>query len=554
MSARIRRVLSVLARHGFTKELGAAEFKHLLQPEGRYSGEHVSNARRRGGAFHFGSGGQARAAELRCAIEEVGGIFPTLGRLLSLRPDVLPASYIEEFSKLQEPETAVPTVQVIEAIENELGRPLDAFFEQFDEEPVRALGLTQTHRAELKSKYSESGFSIVDVVVVKPGTDVLLHEDLAALDEMTTAISLAPVGANIDLPLLCSELEESLRRALDLRQIAHDRTRLRKITAEYGRLRVPRVVGDLVTERILVSEHVSGKALDPSTLVGRKALAEQLWRALLKQILIEGSFLGPSRGGELQIDEGGRAVLTAPSGLIHLSRETQLRLMMLLIALSEGDGDRAAAAFREMGTEGREFNDHVFGREVGRIVSRFRDRSPGETALALAELSARHDIRFPPEVIHLGESLSGMERVIKGLDPKMEFGMTLKETATAALNDRTSRELQTTRLLSLALEMRSFLSDAPSNLRRFLSRAATNGVQLGVRLEDGDVIENAVRKLGRHVTLGLISAALIVGSALMLQVDSTPKLLGYPVFALSVFLAASGLGLYVVVRILRGRL
>ncbi len=415
-------------------------------------------------------------------------------------------------------------------------------------------GLTQTHRAELKSEYAESGFADVDVVVIKPGVDVLLREDLTALDEMAAFVSRTRAGAQLDLPRLRSELEESLRGTLDLQQIAYDRERLRKMTAEFGRLRVPRVFSALCTQNVLVSEYVPTEAPDISTLLGRKDIAEQLWRALLKQILVEGSFLGPSRGEELQIDEGGRAVLTATRGLIHLSRETQLRLIILLIALSEGDGDRAGAAFREMGTAGREFNEQAFSREVSQVVSRYRDRSPGETALALAELSTRHDIRFPPEVIHLGESLFGMERVIKGLDPKMESGMTLKETATAALNDQISRELQTPRLLSLALEIRSFLSDAPSNLRRFLSRAATNGVQIGVRLEDGDVIENAVRKLGRHVTLGLISGALIVGSALMLQVESAPKLLGYPVFALSVFMAAAGLGLYVVVRILRGSL
>jgi predicted unusual protein kinase regulating ubiquinone biosynthesis (AarF/ABC1/UbiB family) len=547
----MRHILSTLVQHGFLKELGSVGLKRHLSPGAVHSGERVSeNARRR----DFGSGGQARAAELRSAIEGLGGIFPTLGRLLSLRPDVLPVDYVEEFSKLREAGQTAPTEQVVEVIENELNRSLDAVFERFDETPTGVVGLAQVHRAELKSEFAESGFTDVDVVVIKPGLDAMLREDLAALDEMTALVSQSRAAAQLDLPRLRTELEESLRATLDLQQIAHDRERLRKMTAEFGRLRVPRIVATLSTERVLVSEHVSGETRDPSTLLGRKDLADQLWRALLKQILIEGSFLEPSMGDELHIDEGDRAVLTAPTGLIHLSRETQLRLMLLLIALSDGDGDRAGAAFREMGTAGREFNEQAFSREVGQVVSRFRGRSPGETALALAELSMRHDIRFPPEVIHLGETLSGMERVIKGLDPKMEPMMILKETATAALNDQISRELQTTRLLSLALEIRSFLSDAPSNMRRFLSRAATNGVQLGVRLEESDVFENAVRKLGKYVTLGLISAALIVGSALMLQVDSTPKLLGYPAFALSAFLAATGLGLYVVVRILRGRL
>ncbi len=106
MSTRVRRILSVLSRHGLTKELGAEGLKRPLESEVRYSGERLS---------------KARAEELRSAIEEVGGIFPTLGRLLSLRPDVLPASYIEEFSKLQERETAVPSKQAIAAIEHELG-------------------------------------------------------------------------------------------------------------------------------------------------------------------------------------------------------------------------------------------------------------------------------------------------------------------------------------------------------------------------------------------------------------------------------------------------
>jgi predicted unusual protein kinase regulating ubiquinone biosynthesis (AarF/ABC1/UbiB family) len=519
----MRNILSILARHGFTKELGAEG----LKPH--------------------------RAAGLCSAIEDMGGVFPTLGRLLSLRPDVVPARYVEEFSRLQEPATAAPTDQILEVITNELGRPIDALFERFDEVPVNTIGLAQTHLAVLKPEYSESSISDVDVTVIKPGVDDLLREDLSALDEMMAIVLRAPVGPEVDLPRLRSELEDSLFKALNLRKIALDRERLRKTTAEFGRLRVPRVVDTLSTERILVSEHVPGDSRDLSTLAGRKDLAEQLWRSFLKQILIDGSFLGPSLGKEIRLDDGGRAILTAPSGLIHLSRETQLRLMILLIALSEGDGGRAGAAFREMGTAGREFNDQAFSREVGQLVSQFRDRSPGEMALALAELSTRHDIRFPPEVILLGESLSGLEGVTKSLDPKLESMSSLKEMATAALNDQISRELQTTRLLSLALEIRSFLLDAPSNLRRFLSRVATNGAQFGVRLEDSDdVVENAVRKLGRHVTLGLISAALIVGSALMLQVDSNPKLLGYPILALSVFGAAAGLGTYVVIRILRG--
>jgi hypothetical protein len=125
---------------------------------------------------------------------------------------------------------------------------------------------------------------------------------------------------------------------------------------------------------------------------------------------------------------------------------------------------------------------------------------------------------------------------------------TAREIASSVLSEEISREFSTQRMLATALEFRSFLSEVPSNVRRLLSRASSNDLRVGIRIDESEAMEYALRKVADRVTLGLVTAALIVGSALLLNVDVGPKVWGYPVFALTGFLLAAGLGVYVVIR------
>ena len=170
--------------------------------------------------------------------------------------------------------------------------------------------------------------------------------------------------------------------------------------------------------------------------------------------------------------------------------------------------------------------------------------------MALASSSRRNDIRFPAEVMHLGGMLGNMESLCQRLDPKIDLMTTLRETASDLLSEQVTREFATHRLLSSALDLRSFLTDAPASLRRILGRASSNELQIGIQIDKSDEVRSAIQKLGNRIATGLILAALIVGSALLMTVDSGWSLWGYPGFALTGFALATGLGLYVVVKIL----
>jgi predicted unusual protein kinase regulating ubiquinone biosynthesis (AarF/ABC1/UbiB family) len=535
--AGLRTVLSVFQRHGLGDLLAAAGLKKYL-PIGERPPDEVPR-----------SEGQ-RAASLRSALEELGGTFIPIARVLSARPDVLPPSYIDELSRIRNREKPLPLSGLDKVIASEWGRPVTELLDRVEENPLCSSSLTQTHRGRLRSAPSGSEFREVEIKIVKPGVEEKVEADLAL---MRKAAELVPRDTKGELPYglsrLTSEIEASVRAWLDLRVEGRNGERLRRTLAEFGRLRVPRLVEDLSTRRVLVYEHVSGVGFSASSERGpRRDLADELWRGFLKQVLVDGAFVYHFDPDNLLVDHQGTVIFKAPSNMAFLSRETELRLIILLLALMERDGNRASGACVEMGVVGPAFRENEFRNEVCAVIARHAGRPLGEVALELAAVSGRHGVRLPPELMLLGRALQFLEPVCLRLDPGMDPMATAREMASSVLSEEISREFSTERMLVTALELRSFLSEVPPNVRRVLSRASSNDLRLGIRIDESKAMETSIRKVADRITLGLVTASLIVGSPLLLNVDVGPKVWGYPVFALAGFVLSAGLGFYVVLK------
>jgi ABC-type polysaccharide/polyol phosphate export permease len=58
-----------------------------------------------------------------------------------------------------------------------------------------------------------------------------------------------------------------------------------------------------------------------------------------------------------------------------------------------------------------------------------------------------------------------------------------------------------------------------------------------------------LQKIANRVTTGLILAAMIVGASLMMRIETSWKILGYPGLAILCFLFAAAGGFYLVINI-----
>ena len=540
--ARARQVAGVLIGHGFEDVLATVDLGRL-----------VPGRRRPRRPPHELS--HERAKHLRLALQELGPTYIKLGQLLSTRSDLLPPPYIDELSQLQDRVESCEFARVKEVLESELGQPLAEVFEEIEETPVASASLAQVHRARLRPDLWVEGPPQVAVKVLKPGLEANVETDLAILKEVARMVSRSSYGERYDFPGLASQLERTLTAEMDLRNEARNAERLRASLKEFTHLRVPQHMVALSRRKVLISEYVRGSRLSEADGRRRPELADELWRGYLKQILVDGAFHCDPHPGNVLLDEQGRVALLDYGMVAFLSRETQLRLMALLLALAERDGDRVAEACADMGIPGPQFRERRFKGDVGALAARYSGVSMGELPLgkvvqALVLISFRHDIQIPSEMMLLGKTLLHLEPICRQLDPEMDPVATMREMAVSLLGEQISRDLNAPRLLAVGLELRSLLSEVPANLRRVLGRASSNELRLGVQIDKTEEMQAAIQKVASRITLGLITAALIVGSALLLNVEAGMQLWGYPVFAMVGFILAAGLGLYLVGKII----
>ncbi len=540
---RLRQVATVFIRHGF---------EDVLQSYDLLSWMGFRRRRVKKPAERL----QNRARKFRLALEELGTTYIKLGQLLSTRPDILPPVFVDELVSLQDRVEPVPFAGVREVLEAELARPLEEIFERFDPEPIAAASIAQVYRARLRAGVSELAGEVA-VKVVKPGVPELVDLDMEILLEVAERLSRSKLAKRYDFEGLSSQLDATLKAELDLRQEAANTRRIRDSMADFTQLRVPVVVEALTRELVLVLEYVDGKKL--IELEGtRPQLADEVWRAYLKQILVDGAFQCDPHPGNFLIDNDGRLVVLDYGMIAYVSRENQLRLMALLIALVERDGDRTARACIEMGILGKNFRDARFRNAVGHLVSRhagvkLKELPFGRIVRDLLVLCVRNDIQVPPEMVLLGKTLLNLEPMCRKLDPDMDPVSTMKDQAMRLLEEQIRRDISTERLMSFVLEARSFLSDVPLSVRRVLTQLANNELRVGVEVEKAEEMQDAIRDVANRITLGVLTAALIVGSALIVRSGAGLTVFDVPIISFLGFLLAAGLGVFVIFQILTGR-
>ena len=194
-----------------------------------------------------------RAKRLREALEQLGPTFSKLGQILSTRPGLLPHEFVEELAHLQDKVPPLTQAEVVAVMEQELQVPWEDVFESIDPEPLAAGTIGQVHRARL-----EDGDRVV-VKVQRPTAREEILRDLGLLELFAEKAANRPALRElIDIPVLASNLADSLRRELDFRQEAANIERMREVLESYDRLDVPRLYSELTTRRLLVMEEIQG--------------------------------------------------------------------------------------------------------------------------------------------------------------------------------------------------------------------------------------------------------------------------------------------------------
>ena len=499
------------------------------------------------------------AEQLAEDLEKLGPTFIKLGQLLSTRADLLPVPYIEALARLQDQVEPFSFGEVEKIVEAELGVRISKAFAEFESQPLAAASLGQVHRATLRDGRP------VAVKVQRPAIREQILEDLDVFEEVGEMLDRhTEAGDRFQFQKMVQEFRKTLVRELDYRAEAQNLVTLGQNLAEFERILVPRPVEDFTTSKVLTMDFIEGTKVTALGPLGRieldgSALAEDLFHAYLKQILIDGFFHADPHPGNVFVTSDDRLALVDLGMVARIPQGLREELLKLLLAISEGNGEEAATRALEIGERRDPFDEREFRRQVGELVGRYegvtvKELQVGRLVMEVSRVSSETGVRMPPELMMLAKTLLHLDTIGRTLDPEFNPTVSIRQNTTELMRRQMWKSASPANLAAMLLEARDFVARLPGRVNRVLDLVSRNEVKLHVDAIDEALLIDGLQKIANRITMGLILAALIVGAAMLMRVETRFQILGYPGLAILCFVAAAGGGLALLISIIKSDL
>ena len=491
----------------------------------------------------------------RLALQELGPTFVKLGQILATRVDLFPPEWIAQFEKLQDQAPPAAMQEVRAQLVEDLGTAPEEAFAAFDAEPIAAGSIAQVHRARLADG------TPVAVKVRRPGIVPVVEADLRLLARFAEILEARfPDLARFRPREVVRQFTRTLRTELDLAAECRNAERVAQNFRARPEIVVPSVYWAWTSERVNVQAFIDGTpSRDPAALdaagLDRRVLAHRGAQAMLKMVLEDGFFHADPHPGNVFYLPGNRVAFIDFGMAGHLSERRRDELVRLLDGLVGRDADAVVDILLDWAGAAQ-----VDAAKVSLDVDAFIDRYHGlplhelRMGAMLADLTTllrEHQLALPPDLALVLKACATLETYGRELDPEFDMvgeaapflqAATLERLAPASLAKRGWRASR------MLLEM---LSELPHDLRELLRSAKTGKLQVHVDLTSlhrfGVQLDGAANRLA----VGIVTAAFIVGSAIVMTVEGGPTLLGLPFFGLLGFVGALVGGAWLLVSILR---
>jgi predicted unusual protein kinase regulating ubiquinone biosynthesis (AarF/ABC1/UbiB family) len=364
---------------------------------------------------------------------ELGPAYIKLGQLLSVRPDVLPQPYIDEFSKLQDEVPPAPFEEVKPIIEKELGKPISEVFDSLDEGAVTGASLGQVYRAVFKGEQ-------VVVKVNRPRIREKIEVDTKVL------LRLVPlIGRFIDKSLqfsaksIIDQFSDTIKEEMDYRKEAQSLLAIKKNLKTEKDVVIPKIYPEISSEMLLVLEYIGGiKISDLKSLdevgVDRKKLARRVAKIFFMMLLSQELFHADPHPGNISVRRAetpdGRKltqIVLYDFGMTgSLDPATRLKLIRFYTALVDFNSSKVVDMMLELGLLQPDANRYVIRRGVELALADMQGQKVEETEVkALLEIANRTIYQFPfklpKNLVLYMRMLSILEGVCLALDPDFRF-------------------------------------------------------------------------------------------------------------------------------------
>ena len=535
---RLHKIVAILIKYGFgglVKELKLFPFLASL--------ERVLFFRRTKKALSI-------PERIRLVLEELGPTFIKLGQVASTRADLLPPEWIEELKKLQDAVPPFPFEKVKEVVEHGLKAPLSEKFKTFEETPCASASIAQVHYAMLMDGQEAA------VKVKRPGIDKIIESDISVMHTIAYLLDRYVPQAKRYRPVeVVNEFARVIHREQDFTVEGANVNRFCKMFEGDTTVKVPEVFWDYTTSEVLTLERIYGTPLDETEKIKAKGLdikkiAENGIRAFFKQVFEFGYFHADLHPGNIFTSDDG-TIIYLDFGIVgRLDENLRRYLASLLFHLIRQDYHNMALIHREMGLISKDVDMGEFEEALRDIAEPVLGRTLEQINMSglimkLIRTARRFQMRLQPNLLLLQKSMVIIEGVGRQLYPDIDmwevakpliYKWMIKEKASPGRIYAKGKK-RVDNFIEMA-------TDVPYQVHSILSKTLSEELKIGFVHHRLETLSEEINILGRRFAMGMIIAALIIGSSFLAMANKSMAVFwGMPAVSWVGFIMAGILGL-----------
>jgi ubiquinone biosynthesis protein len=545
---RLREISSVLIRHGLGDLVRSTGTATLLE--------------RAGQILQWGEAGDVTHLEpqqrVRLAFEELGPTFVKLGQMLSTREDLLPPAWTTELARLHSDVPPVPFDELLPQVEEALGRSPFQVFSDLEREPYAAASIAQVHRAKLAS-----GTPVI-LKIRRPGITAKIDADLRILAYLARLVEREMVEARSYQPIqVVDQLRRSLGRELDLAIEARNTERFARNFADDPDILVPQVYWTWTSNVMNVQEQIVGirgndlAAIDAAGL-DRAALAARGADAVLKMILVDGFFHADPHPGNVMYLPGNRIALIDFGMVGRLSPARRSQIIDLLAGLARHDEQAMLEVFLDW-RAGDAVDEARLAADLGELAFDFadvplKDLRVGVLLHRVSAILRDHAIVMPADLALLFKALISLEGLGRQYDPEFRLIERVKPFLDRAMSERYQPAEVVRRGQSTLSDVLGLVTSMPRDLARLVKDVRQGRMRVELDLKRLDSFGARLDSAIDRVTIGVMTASLVIGSSIVMTVPGGPSLFGLSLltmFGLAGYLIAFVNSLWIILSIWR---
>ena len=521
---RVQDIATILIRYGF------GGFVHMLG---------VGNVLERAGkALHWQQAEDYKILDtpqrVRRVLEELGPTFIKLGQILATRVDLFSPQYIAEFEKLQDAAPPVAFADLLDQLEEDIGGSIEETFLELDRTPLAAASIAQVHKAVLKDN------TAVILKIRRPGIRRVIETDLRLLHRLADiAEAENPEIRRFHPREIIRQFTQSLRQELDFASECRNAERIDGNLGEDSNIVIPKVYWEWTGERLNVQEFIQGihgrdmQAVEKAGL-NRKLLAERGTHAIMKMIMEDGFFhADPHPGNVFYLPDNKLAFIDF--GMIgRLTEERREQVVRLLYGMVNHSPSIVVEILEDW-SDDIHTNEQALTLEIELFVDRYsslplKDLNLTELMSDLMALLRDHKLILPADLTLLIKAYITLDGLGRNLDPDFNTLAFIAPYVQKIMISRYKPEAIAKRGWRNLISVVDLMSSLPKELHQLLRASRKGAIQVDINVKRlGQYVDKTDSAISR-LTMGIVTAALIIGSSIIMTVKGGPEIFGLPAF------------------------